>query len=210
MDETKITFIGDEVPASLHWALWFSEWRWRGPPPSWAELHLLEPEDRKPHNIRHQERKWQNERKTERERADKAQRCHEGACKQLYIWHHQHLARYSNYLHSLLHCVTLITCAFHLKPASIASWHGVSLASFVLHLKSFSFKWVREREKLREFSTKCRTGRIIKIKRRAKHALPDKHLEKQSQTQHSTSERRNTDYKEDESKDHLHFLYPAN
>lgn len=93
--------------------------------------------------------------------------------------------------YTLLHCVTLITCVFRLKPASIASWHGVSLVSLVLHLKSFSFKWVREREreKLREFSTKCRTDRIKKIKRRAKHAVPDKHLEKQSQTQHSTSER---------------------
>lgn len=48
--------VGDEVPVSLHWALWFSEWRWRDPPLSWAELHLLEPEDGENHTISDTER----------------------------------------------------------------------------------------------------------------------------------------------------------
>ncbi len=146
--ETKIMFIGDEVPACLHWALWFSEWRWRGPPPSWAELHLLEPEDRKPHNISHRERKWQDERKIEREieltrPRDAMKECASNFTSGIVnIWPHIQIL-----LHSLLHCVTLITCVFRLKPASVASWHGVSLVSFVLHLKSFSFKRERERER---------------------------------------------------------------
>jgi len=53
-------------------------------------------------------------------------------------------------LNYLLHCVTLITCVFFFKPASIASWHGVSLVSFVLHLKKFSK--LREREGYRVFN----------------------------------------------------------